>query len=67
MTKIEILQAIKARRCEMGMTQQEVADAVGLLRQSYERVENGRSSPTVTTIEAICRVLHLDLIVKSSQ
>lgn len=61
MTTAEIITTIKARRKALGLSQQEVADRVGILRPSYERIENGRSSPTLQSLLAISDALGMQI------
>lgn len=64
MTPIEIVQTIKARRTSLGLSQQEVADRLGIHRQSYERIENGRSSPTLQSIISIAEAMDLEIDIR---
>lgn len=60
--------ALRARRDRLKMTQQDVADAAGIMREAYARVESGaRPDPQLSTAEAIARALRCkvdDLLVK---
>jgi transcriptional regulator with XRE-family HTH domain len=49
----------KARRLALGMTQQDVADVLGISQPSYAEIENGGASPTVTQIERVSKALKL--------
>ncbi|WP_322183033.1 helix-turn-helix transcriptional regulator [Neglectibacter caecimuris] len=48
---------LKAARAAKGMTQQELADAVGVTRQTIVAIEKGDYNPTVKLCVQICRVL----------
>ena len=49
--------AVKAARAHKDMTQQELADAVGVSRQTINAIEKGEYNPTIKLCRAICRVL----------
>ncbi len=49
--------AIKEARAEKDMTQKELAEAVGISRQTMNAIEQGEYNPTIRLCRAICRVL----------
>lgn len=49
--------ALKAARAHKDMTQQGLADAVGVSRQTVNAIEKGEYNPTIKLCRAICRVL----------
>ena len=49
--------AIKAARASKDMTQKDLADAVGVSRQTVNAIEKGEYNPTIKLCRAICRVL----------
>ena len=49
--------AIKAARAHKDMTQQDLANAVGVSRQTVNAIEKGEYNPTIKLCRAICRVL----------
>ena len=49
--------AIKAARASKDMTQQELAEVVGVSRQTINAIEKGEYNPTIKLCRAICRVL----------
>ncbi len=51
--------ATKARVAR-GLSQQHVADAVGLKRTTYVNIESGFQAPSVGCLKALVRVLRLD-------
>lgn len=53
--------AVRAARKRRGLTQQAVAEAAGVTRQSIVNLETGRSNPQLTTVVAALRVLGLRL------
>ncbi len=48
---------MKAARAAKGMTQQELAQAVGVARQTIVAIEKGDYNPTVRLCVDICQVL----------
>ncbi|MEL7609453.1 MAG: helix-turn-helix transcriptional regulator [Bacillota bacterium] len=48
---------IKAARAAKDMTQQDLADAVGIARQTMNAIEKGNYNPSINLCIAICRVL----------
>lgn len=52
---------IRAARIAAGMTQQQLADALGIAQQSVARWEAGEREPRVSTLRRIAAVLGCDL------
>ncbi len=48
---------LKAARALLDMSQQELADAVHVSRQTISAIEKGDYNPTIRLCRAICRVL----------
>ena len=48
---------LKAARAALDMSQQQLADAVGVSRQTIHAIEKGDYNPTIRLCSAICRVL----------
>lgn len=55
--------AIKAKRKELDMTGQLVAELSGISNTAYRRIEQGNSNPKLKTVMAICDTLGLTLCV----
>lgn len=53
--------AIKAARAHKDMTQKDLAEAVGVSRQTINAIEKGEYNPTIKLCRAICRVLNRTL------
>ena len=53
---------LKSARAAMDMSQQQLADAVGVSRQTINAIEKGDYNPTIKLCIAICKALgkHLD-------
>lgn len=49
--------SMKAARAAKDMSQQELADAVGVTRQTISAIEKGDYNPTINLCIAICRAL----------
>jgi putative transcriptional regulator len=52
---------LKAARAVLDLSQQELADAVGVSRQTINAIEMGDYNPTINLCIAVCRVLHKTL------
>lgn len=48
---------IKAARAALDMTQKDLAESVGVTRQTMNAIEKGDYNPTIKLCVAICRVL----------
>ena len=48
---------LKSARAAMDMSQQQLADAVGVSRQTINAIEKGDYNPTIKLCRSICRVL----------
>ena len=48
---------LKSARAAMDMSQQQLADAVGVSRQTINAIEKGDYNPTIKLCTAICRTL----------
>lgn len=48
---------LKSARAAMDMSQQQLADVVGVSRQTINAIEKGDYNPTIKLCVAICRVL----------
>lgn len=53
--------AIKAARAQKDMTQKDLAQAVGVSRQTINAIEQGEYNPTIKLCRAICRALEKTL------
>lgn len=46
---------LKVARVAKGLTQQQLADAVGVTRQTVNAIEQGKYNPTISLCIALCR------------
>ena len=53
--------ALKVARVEKNMTQKELAQAVGISRQTMNAIESGEYNPTIKLCRKICRLLEKGL------
>ena len=53
--------AMKEARTRAGLSQQELADRLGVSRQTVNAIEKGDYNPTIRLCVGICRVLGLTL------
>lgn len=54
-------QIVKQLRLELGWSQQDVAERVGLNKMTISQYENGKRKPSFEMIEALAEVFHVDL------
>jgi transcriptional regulator with XRE-family HTH domain len=52
---------LKAARLKMGLTQAQLAEAAGLLQQYVSLVESGKQNVTLTTAQALAKVVNRDV------
>lgn len=52
---------MKSARAALDMSQQDLAEAVGVSRQTINAIEKGDYNPTIKLCRAICRVLGKNL------
>lgn len=52
---------VKAARAAMDLTQQGLAERVGVTRQTMNAIEKGDYNPSIKLCIAICKVLHKTL------
>ena len=52
---------LKSARAALDMSQQQLADAVGVSRQTINAIEKGDYNPTIKLCIAICKTLHKTL------
>jgi transcriptional regulator with XRE-family HTH domain len=57
----DLARTIKTRRQARGLTQQDIADAVGITRQSLARIERGHGGVSFDTVLRILETLELNL------
>lgn len=53
--------AMKDARMQAGLSQQDLADRVGVSRQTINAIEKGDYNPTIKLCVGICRALHVTL------
>ena len=52
---------IQKRRREMGLTQEDVADRVGISRAYMGYIEQGRNAPSLKVLEKITKILKISI------
>ena len=55
----ELTEALRARRLERGLTQQQLADAAGIPRRTYQRLEAGDAGARTDSLLLAVRALGL--------
>ena len=58
---MSIHQNLRRLRAQSGMTQEQVAEQLGLTRQALSSYESGRTRPDIDTLLRLCQVYHTDL------
>lgn len=56
-----LAEALKARRTAHGMTQEQVAEALGVSRQAVSKWESGAAEPTTSNLLALAKLYGVDL------
>ena len=51
---------LRARRLELGLTQADVADRLGIAQPSYAAIESGRRNPGLDVVERVALALDCD-------
>ena len=59
---MNIAEQIKRIRKEKGLSQQEVADKLSMNRVQYNRIETGKSDPTMNILQRIANVLDINAV-----
>lgn len=59
---MDISVQIKKIRKEKGFSQQEVADMLSMNRVQYNRIETGKSDPTMNILQRIASVLDINIV-----
>ena len=52
---------LKSARAARDMSQKDLADAIGVTRQTINAIENGDYNPTINLCISICKVFHKTL------
>ena len=56
----KISKKIKLERVKAGLTQEQLAEKAGLSRNSIQKIEQGKVSPTVDTLEKLANAFEMD-------
>ncbi len=62
-----VIDAVKKIRKDRGLTQQDVATALGCSKQNYQRFEAGKECPSLRMLAEVCDVLGLTLHVTGDE
>lgn len=60
----EVLLAIARLRSSQGLTQQELAERTGIKQSELSKLENGKTNPTLETLQKIAKGLDMRLELK---
>ena len=58
-TKKDYSTSLRERRIELRLTQQKVADSIGISRNYYSEIETGKKTPSFNVIEKINKEIPL--------
>jgi transcriptional regulator with XRE-family HTH domain len=56
-----IIEAIKARRESLKVTQQVLSDLSGVAQGALKKFESGKGNPTLSTLKKLCDALGLEI------
>lgn len=59
----ELAEIVRSARADLGLTQQELADRIGVGRLLVVQIESGKANPTLDNMLLIIGALNLDLAV----
>lgn len=59
---ISIIEAIKARRESLRVTQRELSDLSGVALGALKKFESGKGNPTLSTLKKLCDALGLEIV-----
>lgn len=59
----ELAEVVRSARADLGLTQQELADRVGVGRLLIVQIESGKANPTLDNMLSLAGALNLDLAV----
>jgi predicted transcriptional regulator len=55
--ELNVMRLIASARCEQNLTQKQLAELAGIKQSNISRVENGRTSPSLSTLQSIAKGL----------
>ncbi|MGW4635327.1 helix-turn-helix domain-containing protein [Nocardia sp. NPDC004415] len=61
---IELAQAIRERRLELGLTQTQLAERAGLRQPEVSRLESGGGTPTIGMLERLAHALEVRFVAR---
>ncbi len=61
MTLPRIASTLKARRIELGLTQQQLADKLGVKQSNVSQIESGEKGLSIPMLLRYCKALKLEL------
>ncbi|MBI2865656.1 MAG: helix-turn-helix transcriptional regulator [Chloroflexi bacterium] len=61
--QFEFRKALIGARLALGLTQKQLAEKMGTSQAAVARLENGRSWPTLSTLQKLARVLDIDFTI----
>lgn len=62
---IDYSQIIKARRKQLGVTQDELADVAGVSLSFIKKIEQGRTNPSISVLHNIVEALGMEIKIEN--
>jgi len=63
----ELLTLIREKREEKGLSQKQIAEALGMAQQTYQQIESGKTDLKLRTLYVIAEYLGIDITVSKSK
>lgn len=61
MHQAELIQRLKARREQLGVTQEQLAELAGVSLRTIKALDSGKGNPTLSTLVKLADVLGMEL------
>ena len=61
MHQADLIQRLKARREQLGVTQEQLAELAGVALRTVKALDSGKGNPTVSTLVKLADVLGMEL------
>lgn len=61
MHQVELIQRLKARREQLGVTQEQLAELAGVSLRTIKALDSGKGNPTLSTLVKLADVLGMEL------
>ena len=58
---LKLIQTLKSRRNELGITQEDLAELSGVGLRTLKKIESGKGNPTLSTMTSLLDVLGMEI------